>query len=134
MTTTNLLCFFLITLSWTTQAVSFDRMACAIHSHGDLVSLVLMADQDSQKKLLKLALESEQELEKKTGIPKHIPHTHLQGFHMTLATVNQREFPVRSALEEINRVIPPGKWHTNPVVFHRPICRRCDKLISAVKI
>ncbi len=98
-----------------------------------MVSLVLMVDQDSQEKLLKLALESEQKLEKETGIPKHIPHTHLQGFHMTLATVNQREFPVQRALEKINRVIPPGKWHRTPVVLHRPICRRCDKIISAMK-
>ena len=117
---------------WTPHSVSFDRMVCAIHSVGDMVSLVLMVDQHSQEKLLKLALESEKELERKTGIPKNIPHTQLQGFHMTLGTVNQREFPVQKALEEVNRLVPPGKWHVAPVILNRPVCRKCDKLISSV--
>ena len=121
---------FLNSYRWTPQTVSFDKIVCAIHTHGDLVSLVLMVDEDSEKKMLKYVLENEKELEKTTGIRKNIPHTRLQRFHITLGSVDQNKFPVRSAVKEINRVIRPGHWHRTPVILHRPICRRCDLLIS----
>ena len=82
-----------------------------------------MVDEDSQKKMLKYVLESEKELEKTTGIRKNIPHTRLQGFHITLESVNQTKFPVRSAVNEINTAIHPGHWHKTPVILQRPICR-----------
>ena len=61
-----------------------------------------------------------------------IPHTRLQNFHMTLGTVNQSFFPVQSAVEEINRVIPPGKWHKTPVILRQPVCHRCERLMKPV--
>ena len=79
-----------------------------------------MVDENSQKSLLRLALETEQDLEAKTGVHKHIPHNQLQDFHMTLGVVNQSVFPVQPAVEEINRVIPPGTWHSAPVILHKP--------------
>ena len=120
---------FLNSYSWTSHEVWFDKIECAIHDYGDAVSLVLMADKKSQQELTRWALKNERDLEITTGVRKHIPHTSLQDFHMTLGTVNQSNFPVQSALEEINKVIPPGTWHKTPVILNRPICHRCDKLI-----
>ena len=122
---------FLNSFSWTSQEVRFDKIECAIHGYGDAVSLVLMADQKSQQELTRWALKNERDLELTTGVRKHIPHTSLQDFHMTLGAVNQSNFPVNSAVEEINKVILPGTWHNTLVIFNRPICDRCDKLIKA---
>ena len=118
---------FLNSYVWKPHKVWFDQLVCAIHSTGDMVSLVLMVDENSQKGLLQWALDSERDLEAKTGVHKHIPHTDLQGFHMTLATVNQSVFPVLPAVEEINRIIPPGHWHSSPVILHRPLCKKCSQ-------
>lgn len=123
----------MFSIRWTSLTISFNKLVCAVSSRGDMVSLVLMVDEESQKKILRYVLENEQELERNTGIPKNIPHTELQDFHMTLATVDQREFPVATALKEINNAIQPGKWHKTPVILHRPICRKCDRIISALK-
>ena len=110
------------------QEVRFDRLVCAIHGIGGMVSLILMLDDDSQARMLQYALNSEREFEHSTGIKKHIPHTKLQGFHMTLGTVNQSLFPVRTAVDEINRTIPPGTWHSKPVILHKPECKKCEKV------
>ena len=115
---------FLNTYSWRPHEVWFDKIECAIHGYNDAVSLVLMVDKKSQEDLTRWALKNERDLEIRTGVYKHIPHTRLQNFHMTLGTVNQSYFPVTSAVEEINRVIPPGKWHKNAVILRRPICRK----------
>ena len=122
---------FLNNYSWKAHEVWFDKIECAIHGYGDAVSLVLMADKKSQQELTRWALKNERDLELTTGVRKHIPHTSLQDFHMTLGTVNQSDFPVQSAVEEINKVIPPGTWHKTPVIFNRPTCDKCDKLINA---
>ena len=119
---------FINNYDWRPQEVRFDRLVCAIHSTGGMVSLVLMLDDDSQARLLQYTLNSEVEFERSTGIRKHIPHTNLQGFHMTLATVNQSLFPVRPAVDEINKIIPPGKWHSKPVILHKPECKKCEKV------
>ena len=108
----------------------FDRIVCAIHGKGDMVSLVLMADKESQERLLQWALKNEQDLEAATGIRKHIPHNKLQDFHMTLATVNQSTFRVRPAVDEINSSILPGRWHSSPVILHKPVCNKCMALIK----
>ena len=122
---------FLTDYSWKAHEIWFDRIECAIHGYGDAVSLVLIADKKSQLELTRWALKNERDLEITTGVRKHIPHTRLQDFHMTLGTVNQSNFPVQSAVEEINKVIPPGTWHKSPVILNRPICHRCDRLINA---
>lgn len=122
---------FLNNYSWKPHEVWFDKIECAIHGYGDAVSLVLMADKESQQELTRWALKNERDLELTTGVRKHIPHTRLQGFHMTLGTVNQSNFPVLSAIEEINKVILPGTWHKTPVILNQPICRRCDRLMKA---
>ena len=121
---------FLKSYSWTPHEVWFDKMECAIHGYGDLVSFVLMVDEKSQQELTRWVLKNERDLEATTGLKKHIPHTQLQDFHITLGTVNQSNFPVQSAVEEINRVIPPGKWHKSPVFLQRPICERCEKVME----
>ncbi len=113
--------------------VWFDQIVCAIHSTGDMVSLVLMLDEKSQEDMLQWALDSERDLEIKGGVHKHIPHTHLQDFHMTLATVDQSVFPVQSTVMEINRIIPPGTWHSAPVVLHKPVCNKCEKAMASVR-
>ena len=120
---------FLNSYVWKRHEVWFDKMVCAIHGYDDLVSFVLMVDEKSEKSLLQWALAHEHDLEVETGIRKHIPHTHLQGFHMTLGTVNQSEFPVRPALDEINKVITPGTWHKKPIILHKPLCKKCDKIL-----
>ena len=122
---------FLKSYSWTPHEVWFDKMECAIHGYGDAVSIVLMADKKSQQELTRWVLKNERDLEGTTGLKKNIPHTQLQDFHMTLGTVNQSSFPVQSAVEEINRVIPPGKWHKTPVIFNRPVCKGCEKVMQA---
>ena len=122
---------FLNSYSWKAHEIWFDKMECAIHGYGDAVSLVLMADKKSQQELTRWALKNERDLEITTGVRKHIPHTRLQDFHMTLGAVNQSNFPVQSALEEINKVIPPGTWHKTPIILNRPTCHRCDRLINA---
>ena len=121
---------FLNSYSWTPREVWFDKIECAIHGYGDAVSLVLMVDKKSQEDLTQWALKNERDLEVATGVHKHIPHTRLQNFHMTLGTLNQSNFPVQSAVEEINRVIPPGKWHKSPVILERPVCHRCEKAMK----
>ena len=123
---------FLNTYSWEPHEVWFDKMECAIHRYHDAVSLVLMVDKKSQEDLTRWALKNERDLEIRTGVHKHIPHTRLQNFHMTLGTVNQSYFPVQSAVEEINRVIPPGKWHKTPVILRQPVCHRCERLMKPV--
>lgn len=120
---------FVDAYKWTPREVWFDKLVCAIHSTGDMVSLVLMLDEESQKELLSHALESEKVFEQSTGLKKHIPHTKFQEFHMTLATVNQSLFPVRAAIDEINRIIPPHTWHSSPVIVHRPLCKRCGRAL-----
>ena len=100
---------FLNIYSWTPHEIWFDKIECAIHGYNDAVSIVLMADKKSQRDLTQWVLQNERDLEEPAGVKKHIPHTRLQDFHMTLGTVNQSSFPVQSAVEEINRVIPPGK-------------------------
>ena len=124
---------FLNTYVWKPHEVWFDQMVCAIHGTGGKVSIVLMLDENSQKDMLQWALDNERDLEVKTGVRKHIPHTHLQGFHMTLATVNQNVFPVQPAVEEINKMIPPGTWHSSPITLLRPVCRKCERAMSTVK-
>ena len=122
---------FLNSYSWKPHEVWFDKMECAIHGHGDLVSLVLMVDKKSQQDLTQWALQNERDLEVTTGVHKNIPHTRLQDFHMTLGTLNQSNFPVQSAVEAINRVIPPGQWHKSPVFLQRPVCYGCEKVMKA---
>jgi hypothetical protein len=119
---------FINNYGWRTQEVRFDRLVCAIHSTGGMVSLILMLDNDSQASLLQYTLNSEREFERSTGIRKHIPHTKLQGFHMTLATVNQSLFPVRPAVDEINKIIPLGTWHSKPVILDKPECKKCERV------
>ena len=119
---------FINNYKWTPQTVRFGEVVCAIHGHGGMVSIVLMLDEESQTTLRNYALQSEADFEQMTGLKKHIPHTRLQGHHMTLATVNQSLFPVRPAIDEINRTIPPGHWHPEPIVLIKdPLCRRCEK-------
>ena len=125
---------FLSSYSWTPHEAWFDKIECAIHGYGDAVSLVLMVDKKSQEGLTQWALKNERDLKVATGVHKHIPHTRLQNFHMTLGTLNQSNFPVQSAVEEINRVILPGKWHKSPVILERPVCKKCEKLIKALHI
>ena len=122
---------FLNSYSWKPLEIWFDRIECAIHGFGDAVSLVLIVDKKSQQELTWWALKNERDLELTTGVRKHIPHTRLQDFHMTLGTVNQSNFPVQSAVEEINKVIPPGTWHKTPIILNRPICDRCERLMKA---
>ena len=105
-------------------------MVCAVHATGGMVSIVLMLDENSQKDLLQWALDNERDLEVQTGVRKHISHTHLHGFHMILGTINQSVFPVQPAVKEINTIIPPGTWHSTPIILHRPVCRKCEKLIK----
>ena len=121
---------FLDSYSWEPHDVWFDKIECAIHGYNDAVSLVLMAEKSSQKVLTRWALKNERDLKIKTGVKKHIPHTRLQDFHITLGTVNQSYFPVQSAVDEINRVIPPGKWHRNPIILRQPVCHGCEKLMK----
>ena len=123
---------FLNTYSWEPHEVWFDKIECAIHRYNDAVSVVLMVDKNSQEDLTRWALKNERDLEIRTGVHKHIPHTRLQNFHMTLGTVNQSYFPVQSAVEEINRVISPGKWHKTPVILRQPVCHRCERLMKPV--
>ena len=123
---------FLISYSWTPHEVWFDKIQCAIHGYGDAVSIVLMVDTKSQEVLTRWALKNERDLEVVSAVHKHIPHTRLQNFHMTLGTLNQSNFPVQSAVEEINRVIPPGKWHKFPVILERPVCKNCKKAMKDV--
>ena len=118
---------FLESYTWKPHEVWFDRLACAIHGEGDMVSLVLMVEQErTQEQLLRWALENERLLTMKTRILKHFSRTQLQEFHMTLGTVNQSTFPVQLAVNEINRIIPPGTWHSTPVVLHKPVCKKCE--------
>ena len=119
---------FVSNYDWRVQEVRFDRLVCAIHGTGGMVSLILMLDNDSQARLLQYTLNSEREFERSTGIRKHIPHTKLQGFHMTLATVNQSLFPVQPAVDKINKIIPPGTWHSKPVILDKPECKKCEKV------
>ena len=114
-------------------SVYFDRMVCVVYGFGDMVAIVLRLDEKSQANLLDCVLQFEHDMEVETGIPKHIPHTLLQEFHMTLGTVNQSVFPVQAALEEINRVIPPGAWHSEPIMLHTPLCNNCPKVIAETK-
>ena len=123
---------FLNGYSWTPHEAWFDQMVCAIHATGDMVSLVLMVDERSQKELTQWVLDLEKNLERE-GVRTHVPHDRLQGFHMTLATVNQSVFPVQPALKEINTAIPPGTWHSSPVVLHRPICNKCERVMAMLK-
>ena len=85
---------FLNNYSWKPLEVRFDKIECAIHGYGNAVSLVLMVDKKSQQELTRWALKNERDLELTTGVRKHIPHTRLQDFHVTLGTVNQSNFPV----------------------------------------
>ena len=121
---------FLNSYVWRPHEVRFDRMVCAVHATGDMVSIVLMLDDNSQKDLLRWALDTERGLEAQSGVQKHISHTHLQGFHMTLATVNQSVFPVQLAVKEINKMVPPGTWHSSPITLLRPVCWKCEKAMS----
>ena len=122
---------FLDYYHWKSHEIRFDRLVCAIHRPGNMVSIVLMVDSKSQSELLEAALKCEQDLEKYTGIHKHIPHTKLQGFHMTLATVNQSLFPVLTAIDEINKAIPPGTWSSiHPVLLYKPVCTKCQTVKS----
>ena len=124
---------FLNTYVWKPHEIWFDQIVCAIHGTEGKVSIVLMMDKNSQRDMLQWALDNERELEVQTGVHKHIPHTHLQGFHMTLATVNQSVFPVQLAVKEINKLIPPGTWHPSPITLLRPECLNCEKAVSTVK-
>ena len=122
---------FLNNYFWKPLEVRFDKIECAIHGYGNAVSFVLMVDKKSQQELTWWALKNERDLELTTGVRKHIPHTRLQDFHMTLGTVNQSNFPVQSAVEEINKVIPLGTWHKTPVILYRQICGSCNKVMKA---
>ena len=125
---------FLNTYAWKPHEVWFDQMVCAINGVRDMVSIKLMLDENSEKNMLQWALDNERELEVQTGVHKRILHNLHSGFHMTLAIVNQSVFPVQLAVKEINKVIPPGTWHSTPVILHRPLCKRCEKLaMSTVK-
>ena len=53
-------------------------------------------------------------------------------FRKLIPPITLTDFPVQSAVEEINRVIPPGKWHKTPVILRSPVCRKCKKAIDAV--
>ena len=124
---------FLNSYTWRPQKVWFDKMECAIHGYGDMVSFVLMVDKKSQTSLLKWTLTNEHDLEIRTNINKHVPHTNIQDFHMTLGTVNQIEFPVKPALSEINTVIKPSSWHRMPIILQKPLCKKYKKILSAQK-
>lgn len=78
-------------------------------------------------------MKNERDLKLTTGVHKHSPHTKLQYFHMTLGTVNQSSVPVPSAVEEINRVITPGKWHKTAVIVNRPVCKKWEGEMKAGK-
>ena len=65
---------FLHSYVWRPHDVRFDRMVCAVHAPGGMVSIVLKLDENSQKDLLQWALDSERDLEVQTGVRKHISH------------------------------------------------------------
>ena len=46
----------------------------------------------------------------------------------------QNKFLLRSAVNEINRVILPGHWHRTPVILLRPIYRRCNGLTGNIAL
>ena len=114
---------FLNNYSWKPHEIWFDKVECAVHGYGGAFSLVLMADKNS--------VGSEERARSQTH--KHSPHTKLQYFHMTLGTVNQNSVPVHSAVEEINRVITPGKWHKTAVIVNRSVCKKWEGELKAGK-
>ena len=104
-------------------------MVCAI-SHSDKISIVLMANEKSQRNLLKLAEELENNMKLKMNIPVRISRAKLQKFHMTLAVVSRATFPTQKTVNEINKAIPPNTWHNQTILLTKPpICRKCNKFV-----
>ena len=51
---------------------------------------MVMVDKKSQEDLSHWALKNERDVEVATGVHKHIPHTRLQNFHITLGTFKSK--------------------------------------------
>lgn len=117
---TNTIKALLKSYAWVERSITFDRMECAVHAPDSMTSLVLMADARSQKLLSDWALDFEREMAK-VGVPKHIPHSLMQDFHMTLGVVNETTLPVNTAVDAINKEILPGTWNDVPISLHKPL-------------
>jgi hypothetical protein len=120
---------FLANYKWMVQEIVFDKMACAV-SHTDKISIILMANEKSQRDLLKLATAIENEMETKMNIPIRISRTKLQKIHMTLGMVFRQTFPAQKAVNQINEEIPSHAWHNQTIrLTDPPICEKCNKLM-----
>ena len=86
------------------QKVTWDRVVCRIDgpSKTDQISLILLADDASNKRLMRWIGEVEARL-LHAGLPVHVSRSKQQPFHVTLGTVNgSSDYPVDKALDEIN--------------------------------
>ena len=117
---------FINEYKWTSHEIQFDRIVCAI-SHPDKISVVLMADQESQNNLVAWAKTVEQTMEIETQIKVRIPRDKMQGFHMTLGVVPRSDSKVYEAVDKINKEIPSGTWSNNIKNLTQPICKGCKK-------
>ena len=98
---------------WPKMTVSFDRVICTVnedeigeHGNGnpDSIELMILLDDESQQKLLAVNQGLEQLMRNK-GLIVNVPRRDNIGFHITLAHVDQTQFPVNSMMEDINTEI-----------------------------
>jgi hypothetical protein len=90
----------------------------------DHYSFIILLDDESQT-LLHESISLLEQAVRDRNVDIHVPRSHQEPFHTTLATVKGHSFPVVAALSDINAAIPHGTWTTSSkgsgdIVLHRP--------------
>jgi len=78
-----------------------------------------MLDDDSNRLMMRWVENLERHLES-IGLRIHIPRRHQEPYHSTLAVVNGTAYPVKKAIQELNKQFLQGSWLDEPLVLRKP--------------
>ena len=100
--------------------VTWDKVVCRIDGPSNHISLILLADRASNKRLMRWIGDVEA-LITRAGVPVHVSRSEQQPFHVTLGVVDGSSgYPVDTTIDEINSKLR-GKWEGIVLPHHAPL-------------
>lgn len=100
---------------WKPEKLNVSYATCAIDGPAlDHVSFILMLDKASNQMMMNWVLDMEHRIQS-AGVPIHLSRRYQEPYHTTIGVVNGTAYPVKKAIEELNRLFPPGSWLQDPL-------------------
>jgi len=100
---------------WQPQRLNLSYATCAVDGPSlDHVSFIVMLDEASNRLMMDWVLRLEARIQA-AGLPVHLSRRMQEPFHTTLGVVNGSAYPVRRAIEALNKHFPPGSWLADPL-------------------